>query len=58
MGLENHPSICSTTELQSIYVNVVTIQHRSQGIRGEIVAWYFFVYEKKDMGGIHYYAYA
>lgn len=38
MGLENHPCICSTTALQSIYVNVNSIQHSSWSVYEETVA--------------------
>lgn len=37
MGLENHPCICSTTALQSIYVNVSSIHHSSRSVYEETV---------------------
>ena len=38
MGLEIHPCMCSTTALQSIYVNVNSIQHHHRSVDEETVA--------------------
>lgn len=38
MGLEIHPCMCSTTALQSIYVNVNSIQCHHQSVDEETVA--------------------
>lgn len=38
MGLETHPCICSTTALQSIYVNINSVQHSSWSVYEETVA--------------------
>lgn len=37
MGLENHPCVCSTTALQSIYVNVISVHHSSWSVYEETV---------------------
>lgn len=37
MGLETHPCICSTTALQSIYVNINSVQHSSWSVYEETV---------------------